>query len=161
MPPARKRSYSKSLATILGAANNGLQPLFAQARQVQQLNETLRGALGDPLGPHVSLSNIRDDTAVIAADSPAWLTQLRYLAPTVLHILQSQEGFESLTKVQFKIRPASTPNAVALPPRRACLSSSGADTLNGAAEWITDPELAEALRRLALNRSKKQNEPKP
>ncbi len=152
--PARKRSYSKSLATILGATDNGLQPLLIHARQMRALNETLRGALGDPLGPHVSLSNIRRDTAVIAADSPAWLTQLRYLAPTVLHILQSQEGFESLRKVQFKIRPASTPHEEALPPRRANLSASGADTLNSAAEWVTDSALAEALRRLALNSSK-------
>lgn len=151
--PARKRSYSKSLASLLGAANNGLQPLFVQARKMQTLNQMLRGALGEPLGPHVSLSNIRGDTAIIAADSPAWLTQLRYLAPTVLHILQTQEGFESLRKVQFKIRPASEPQAVELPPRRASLSATGADTLINAAEWISDPELADALRRLARNRS--------
>ncbi len=149
--PIRKRSFGKSLASILAAADNGLQPLFAHAHRLQTLNRMLRGALGEPLGPHVSLCNIRADIAVVTADSPAWLTQLRYQAPTVLHILQSQPGLESLRKVRFKVQPASEPAEPTSPPRRAILSPSGAETLGSAAEGIQDPELAEALRRLALN----------
>jgi len=84
----RKRSSGKSLASILAAADNGLQPLFAHAHQLRSLNRMLRGALGEPLGPHVSLCNVRTDTAIVAADSPAWL-----------HILQTQPGLESLRKV--------------------------------------------------------------
>lgn len=151
--PARKRSSGKSLASILASADNGLQPLFARAHRLQALNRLLRGALGAPLGPHVSLCNIRADTAVVAADSPAWLTQLRYLAPTVLHILQSQPGLESLRKVRFKVQPASEPMEPVAPPRRASLSPSGAEILKSAAEGMQDPALAEALRRLALNSS--------
>lgn len=151
----RKRSSGKSLASILAAADNGLQPLFAHAHQLRSLNRMLRGALGEPLGPHVSLCNVRTDTAIVAADSPAWLTQLRYLAPTVLHILQTQPGLESLRKVRFKVQPASEPAEPAAPPRRASLSPSGAEILKSAAEGMQDPKLAEALRRLALNGSKK------
>ena len=151
----RKRSSGKSLADILAATNNGLQPLFIHAHRLQTVNRALRGALGEPLGPHVSVSNIRTDTAIIAADSPAWLTQLKYLAPTVLHILQEQKGFESLRKVQFKVQPASQSTEDTRPPRQASLSPSGASILNSAAEGIQDPDLAEALRRLALNASKK------
>ncbi len=151
----RKRSSSKSLATILAATNNGLQPLFIHAHRLQMLNHELKGALGEPLGPHVNISNIRADTAVISADSPAWLTQLKYLAPTILHILQQQEGFTGLRKVQFKVQPASQPAENNRPPRRANLSSSGADILTSAADGMHDPELAEALRRLALNASNK------
>ena len=153
--PVRKRPFGKSLASILAAADNGLQPLFVHAHRLQTLNRMLRGALGEPLGPHVSLCNIRTDTAIVTADSPAWLTQLRYQAPTVLHILQSQQGLESLRKVRFKVQPASEPAEPVSPPRRASLSLSGAETLKSAAEGIQAPELAEALRRLALNGSKK------
>lgn len=151
----RKRPYSKSLANILAATNNGLQPLFIHAHRLQMLNRTLRGALGEPLGPHVSISNIREDTAIVSAESSAWLTQLKYLAPTVLHILQGQKGFESLRKVQFKVQPDSQTPEDTRPPRQASLSPSGANILNSAAEGIQDPDLAEALRRLALNASKK------
>ncbi|HEB92494.1 MAG TPA: DUF721 domain-containing protein [Gammaproteobacteria bacterium] len=153
--PVRKRSPGKSLASILAAADNGLQALFAHAHRLQTLNRILRGALGEPLGPHVSLCNIRTDTAIVTADSPVWLTQLRYQAPTVLHILQSQPGLESLRKVRFKAQPAREPAGPTSPPRRASLSPSGAETLGSAAEGIQDPELAEALRRLALNGSTK------
>ncbi|VAW98764.1 hypothetical protein MNBD_GAMMA20-1141 [hydrothermal vent metagenome] len=153
--PVRKRAFSKSLASILAADDNGLQPLFAHAHRLQTLNRLLRGALGEPLGPHVCLCNIHTDTAIVTADSPAWLTQLRYQAPTILHILQSQPGLESLRKVRFKVQPVSEPTEPASPPRRASLSPSGAEILESAAEGIQDSELAQALRRLALNGSAK------
>ncbi len=153
--PVRKRSPGRSLASILAATDNGLQALFAHVHRLQTLNRMLRGALGEPLGPHISLCNIRTDTAIVTADSPAWLTQLRYQAPTVLHILKSQPGLESLRKVRFKVQPASEPAGPTSPPRRAALSPSGAEMLGSAAEGIQDPELAEALRRLALNGSTK------
>lgn len=150
----RKRS-TKSLSSILANAHGGLQPLFARSRQLQSVNDLLRGALGEPLGPHVALCNIRADMAVVSADSPAWLTQLRFQAPVILHILQSHPGLEGLRKVQFKVQPPSEPAMPATPPRRATLSASGAGTLSSAAEGIRDPELSEALRRLARNVSNK------
>jgi len=149
---ARNRS-SNSLAGILAAADGGLQALFARSHRLHSLNQLLCGALGEPLGPHIRLCNIRADTAVVAADSPAWLTQVRYQAPVILHILQTQPGMEKLRKVRFKVQPPSEPAAHTAPPRRAALSPSGAETLNSAADGMRDPKLAEALRRLALNAS--------
>lgn len=151
----RKRSSGKTPAAILAGAGSNLQPLLVHARRLQRLDHALRGALGEPLGPHVHIGNIRADTAVVCADSPAWLTQLRFLAPTILHILQQEKGAEGLRKIQFRIQPAARLSTAERTPRRSSLSTSGAETLANAAGYIEDDELAEALRRLAKNAEKK------
>ena len=142
MPPKR------TIAGILAASDSGLQALFSRANRLHALSQTLQQALGEPLGAHVALVNLRDDTAIVAADSSAWLIQLRYQAPMVLNILRQQTGLESLRKVQIKVQPISAPPE-APPARRASLSQRSAETLASAATGIDDPALADALRRLA------------
>jgi len=141
-------SASKSLSRILAAPDNGLQPLIDHARHLQSLTDALRRGIDQPFSDHISLGNVRGDTAVIAVDSPAWLSKIRYLGPALLHILQQQPGLASLQKIQFKV----VPNA-ALPPsppsHRAVLSRRGADILKNAATGMEDPKLAAALLRLA------------
>ena len=139
---------SKSVAKILATRDSGLHSLLERAKHLQLLTQALRDSLAPPLAEHVTVANLREYTAVVTTDTPAWLTQLRYQAPVILRALQGLPGLQNLQKVQFKIQPASeTPPAA--PPRRATLSSSSAQCLKSAALGTENDELAEALYRLS------------
>jgi len=139
---------SKPVANILARKNSALNALLKRAEYLQQLTQALRDSLETQLAAHVTIANLREQTAVITTDAPAWLTQLRYQAPAILRILQTLPGLENLQKVQFKIQPAST-TPPAAPARRARLSDSNAQILKSTATGTDDDALAEALYRLS------------
>lgn len=147
---------SKPVAKFLSAQNSGLHTLLERAHHLQEftlalqkvLQEILPNVTSPELSEHVRFANLRDDTAVITTDTPAWLTQLRYQAPILLKQLKQQPGLQGLRKIQFKILPpAQAP--ILKPARRATLSTYSADILKSAANGIEDTELSEALRRLS------------
>lgn len=143
---------SKSVTKFLFAQNSGLNTLIERAQHLQKLTSTLQKILRDmgssELAEHINFANFHDNTAVITADTPAWLTQLRYQAPTLLKHLKQQPGLQELRKLQFKIQPPSQAPLLK-PARRAALSTYGADVLKSAANGTEDTELANALRRLS------------
>jgi len=139
---------TKPVAKILSRRDSALNSLLERAQHLQQLTQALRESLDTQLAEHVTVANLREQTVVISTDTPAWLTQLRYQAPTILHLLKTLPGLEDLQKVQFKIQPAShTPPTG--PSRRVFLSTDSAELLKSAALSTEDDELAEALYRLS------------
>ncbi len=139
---------SRSVAKILSRRGSALNSLLEHAQYLQQLTQALRDSLDARLAAHVTVANLREQTAVITTDTPVWLTRLRYQAPTILRSLKTLPGLQKLQKVQFKIQPASL-NPPPAPPRRANLSATSAHFLESAASGTEDPELAEALYRLS------------
>ncbi len=148
---------SKSVSRILTARNSKLQPLLERAFYLEALTRILREALDPVLAEHITLTNLHNDTVTVAADTPAWLTKIRYLAPIVLQHLRQQSGLEALNTVRFKVLPLDQPHNLQ-PTRRATLSSSSSQILKSAAEGIDDPDLADALRRLSRQTSSSQND---
>jgi hypothetical protein len=143
---------SKSVAKILARRNSALNSLLERAQHLRLLTQALRENLEPQLAVHVTVANLREQTAVLSTDTPAWLTQLRYQAPAILRLLRELPGLQDLQKVQFKIQPTST-TPPAAPPRRAKLSGSGAHCLQSAAIGTEDDELAEALYRLSRHQN--------
>ena len=143
---------TKPVANLLSAQNSGLKTLIEHARHLQKLTSALQKVLRDgnnsELAEHVSFANLRDNTAVITTDTPAWLTQLRYQAPSLLQHLKQQRGLQGLRKIQFKIQPPSQA-PILKPARRAMLSANSADILKSTANVTEDTKLADALRRLS------------
>lgn len=145
MPP-------KSVAKFLSSQNSSLRTLLERAQDLQRLTAMLRNIVRNGISPelseHVRFANLRDDTAVISTDTPAWLTQLRYQAPVILQHLKQQPGLQGLRKIQFKIEPpAQAP--ILQPARRALLSRYSAEILKSAASDTEDTALSEALKRLS------------
>ena len=147
---------TKSVAKFLSGKNSSLNTLIERAQHLQKLTRILQNVLQNishdanaaQLAKHVTFSNLRDDTAVISTDTPAWLTQLRYQAPIILQHLKQQPGLQGLRKIQFKIQPSSQA-PILKPARRAMLSNYSAEVLRSAADGTDDTELADALRRLS------------
>jgi hypothetical protein len=137
-----------SVARILNTTRGNLEPLLERAYFLQTLTLTLRETLDPALASHVTFANLRDNTAVMTADTPAWLTQLRYQAPTILQQLRQQPGLENLRRIQFRVQPAEHPADTPV-IRYARRSQTGAQVLESAAKGTTDPKLAAALQRLS------------
>ncbi len=139
---------TKPVANILSRRDSALHSLLERGQYLQQLTQALRDSLDAQLAEHVTVANLREQTAVISTDTPAWLTQVRYQAPAILRLLKTLPGLENLQKVQTKIQPASQAPPSG-PSRRATLSTTSAQLLQSAALSTKDDELAEALYRLS------------
>ena len=153
-------SQYKPVSRLLTTSNGDLQSLLEQAHYLQALTRVLGEAIDPVLAEHITVSNIRENTAIVAADSPAWLSKIRYMAPTILAILKQQSGLAELCKIKFKVQPPLEPAASDQADheqnkRRATLSSASSKVLESAASGIHDPELASALRRLSRRNNTK------
>jgi len=148
----------KSVSRLLTSSNGDLQSLLEQAHYLQALTRVLREAIDPALADHITIANIRDNTAIVATDTPAWLSKIRYMAPTILTILQHQSGLSGLRKIQFKVQlPIESPAPEQIDHeqnRHTTLSSASSKLLESAASGIDDPELASALRRLSRQKNK-------
>ena len=147
-------SQYKPVSKLLTTSHGDLQSLLEQAHYLQALTRVLREAIDPVLADHITIANIRENTAIVAADTPAWLSKIRYMAPTILAILKQQSGLTELRKIQFKVQPAVESSTQKQTDdeqntRRAILSSASSKVLESAASGIQDPDLADALRRLS------------
>ena len=125
--------------------------LVQYARQLQALTRLLNQCLSGELADHVLVANLHNETLVLQADSAAWATKLRYLAPQLLRCLQQHEPLASVQRLEFRVAPQSQPATPAASP--AQLSSAGADTILASAQTVSDPNLRAALKRLARHRN--------
>ena len=126
-----------------------MQRRLERAQYLQSLTRVLREHIDPVLSDHISVVNLRHDSAIIAADSSAWLSKIRYLTPVILQILQTQPGLMTLSNIQLKVQPVSNSDASIQNRRQLSLSSSSTKALESAASGINDPDLAESLRRLS------------
>ena len=74
---------------ISGCLQQGsaLSQIVQQARAIAAADEALQSVLPAELAPHCHVINLRAETLIVATDSAAWATRLRYLAPSVLESL--------------------------------------------------------------------------
>jgi hypothetical protein len=137
----------KSVAGILAAQGACLQSLLERAAALDGVNHRLQRRLPAPLNAHICLANVRDDTAIVMADSSAWLTRARYLGAEILKFIRQEPGLDRIKKIQFKIQPQTQlpepPNA------KPQLSENAAELLISTAKVIDDPQLKAALHKLS------------
>lgn len=137
----------KSAHKILHSPSAGLQAILEKAAILEQINHELSQHLGDPLNQHIVLANVREDKAILLADTSVWLTKARYKASNILKFLSQDLGLQKLKKIQFKIRHLSPdPQAPTIAP---CLSAQAAQIL--ASADIDDPKLKGAIQQISNN----------
>jgi hypothetical protein len=142
-------SIYKPVSSVLSASGSNLESLLERAQYLKNLTLLLRANIDPAISTHIVVANLRGDTAIVAADSPAWLSKIRYLAPVILQLLKLEPGLDSLNKIQFRVLPTNNPQAQTHEPRKVNLSAVSSEVLESAASGIHDPELADALRRLS------------
>lgn len=123
--------------------------LLHRARALMALEARIRELLPPPLNDHCRLLAIRDDTLVLAADSPVWASRLRFHGPLLVKQLSRPRTLK-LSTVRVRVRP---PEAIATTPDRRRTANrcgaAGTTAIQQAAQTISDPELKTALLRLA------------
>lgn len=142
-------SKYKPVSTLLSVPGNNLQSLLKRAQYLQRLTCVLQEQIDPLLSEHITVANLRDSTAIIVTDSPAWLSKIRYLAPIILEVLKVQPGLSNLSNIEFKVQPSGDPMTATHESRQINLSTNSSRVLESAASGISDPELADALRRLS------------
>ena len=84
----------------------------------------------------------------ITGENQAMISQLSYLQSNYVAQLAQLEGLKDLRKIQVRLRKKM--NVPREPPRPSkTLSSETQEQLRSAAEYVSDPKLSQAMRRLA------------
>jgi hypothetical protein len=136
------------LDQVLTAPTGRLGAITSHARRLAELDALIRLCLGDELAAHCRLADLRSGRLVLAADTPAWATRLRYHTPEIRQKLAAA----GLTVAECRVVVAPPPPARDPGPmQRPDMSADSAGTLHATADSIRDPALAAALRRLARN----------
>jgi hypothetical protein len=105
----------------------------------------IRALLPGDLAPHCVAARARASQLLIYADSPAWATRLRFLAPQLTSLLQSRYPTLHQARVKLLIsRGARAPR-----PRKARHSDAGARIIQESALNTNESGLREALLRLS------------
>lgn len=146
--PARTE---KTLCTVIQQAGDELGQLIDKSLYLQTISQILHEHLHRPLNEHCQVANLQDNCLIIIAESAAWATQLRYLAPELIKQLQAIPDLKHVETLRVLVRPAFQPIANDPPRRypRTQLSEKSARFIKETAECIADDALKQALLKLA------------
>lgn len=133
--------------------NSSLDGIIRRGRQLHGLNILLGELLGTELATHCQLANIRNNTLILATDSSAWATRIRYMAPQLIQKLKGNKQLSGIDTVHVIITQPASPRDTSLPVRRASMSESASECISQCAEGISDPQLSSALRHLAKRKT--------
>ncbi len=139
---------AKASAALLHASRP-LQALFDQAQRIAHLQALVDVQLEEAAREHCRVASWRDGCLLLLTSNGHWATRLHYQQRRLQRQLQVLPEFAGLLKIQIKVRPPT--GQVEYVGRKSELSSAAADSLNSAAEGISDPKLRAALERLASN----------
>ncbi len=141
-------SKPRAIIELLATQFSGeFEQTIQRSEKLRQLWHRLRRKLDADLASHCQLQNLRDGMLIIACDSTAWATRLRYQIPTLLEAMHHIMGHEGIHDIQIRVQPVS--QKTQQQSARATLSSHGAHCLKQCADTISDPALRQALEQLA------------
>lgn len=139
----------KPTAQIL-RSNHFLQRLLSQAQTLSQLQLLVHRYLAPAAREQLQLGSYDNGVLTLVLAEAAWATRLRYQQERLLGQLRQHPEFASLQSIRLKVRPAGSVPEPIEQERRYISKNASQHIRNGAAS-IQDPELREALQRLANN----------
>ena len=122
--------------------------LVSQARALLGLDGLIQELLPDALKTHCRVLSVRDQTLVLAADSPVWAARLKFHSSQLVKQLNRQQTVK-LRTVRIRVRPPEKQVATERRNAPLKLGISSATALRQAADSVSDPDLKSALLRLA------------
>lgn len=143
---AANSSDPKLLKDCLTGASLG--NLVVRAQHILSIHKLLQAELPSMLAPHCQVLNIENGTLVLAGDSAAFVTRLRYLTPEIIDTLNSNDAIPTVNHVICKVIPQTKKNGVSEKPPLS-LSSSTRQLLEQTAGNIKHPQLKKSLTTMA------------
>lgn len=127
-----------------------LQRLLKQAQTLSQLQVLVHHYLAPAAREQLQLGSYDNGVLTLVLAEAAWATRLRYQEARLLDQLRQHSEFTGLQRIRLKVRPASSAPETAEEERRY-ISATASEHIRDSAENIQDPQLREALQRLANN----------
>jgi hypothetical protein len=149
-PPKHPQKYPMTAGQILAPwlQQSGVQHHLRERR----LQTEWAAIAGHLVATHSRPLRLRRQQLTIAAESPAWLHQLRYLEPMLLAQIQRAFGPDLVTELRWVVGPVvdvtSDPPRVSSTRPAAPLTPETDKLIRDAVAPLTDPAIAEAARRL-------------
>ena len=112
------------------------------------LDALFREQLPDALKTHCRVLSVRDNTLVLAADSPVWAARLRFHTTQLVKQLNRLQTVK-LRTVRIRVRPPEPPQSEKRCYRAKLPGKTGSIALRQAADTVSEPALKSALLRLA------------
>jgi len=122
--------------------------LVSQTRVLTALEKLLQELLPEPLKAHCHLLAIREETLVLAADSPVWAARLRFHAPQLVKQLSRSQTVK-LRTVRIRVRPPARRIPTECRKTTIHRSKNSTAALQQVAQTVSDQGLKTALLRLA------------
>jgi hypothetical protein len=138
-----------TIGSILGKSQ--FARLLASAGALAKLEAMVRELLPPPLHEHCRVLSVREQTLVLAVDSPVWAARLRFHSPTLVKQLERISTVK-LRTVQVCVRAQETPWVATAGKEKTTLSEGSSVALTQTASGVRDPELKQALLRLAARK---------
>lgn len=147
-------NFSGPLYKVLLGKKGEVEHLVTQTNELKRLTRLLQAELNPSLAPHCQVARLKPPHLTIVVDSPAWSTRLRFQSTGLLRQLAKKHHiFHGVTDIEIKIYPARLQRRI--PPSVTRHISPGAATvISDMANSIDDPELKQALLRLASRSDK-------
>lgn len=115
----------------------------------QQLARIFQASLPPMLRGHVKFVRMDGDTAVLFAESPAWLGRARLQRQQLISSIRAEIN-PACAELRLRVAiPVPDPLTRQRPPKKRSLSVQATQRIRAASDSVSDPELAEALSRLA------------
>lgn len=145
-------SKPRAITEFISNQFPAFEDTLLRSGRLHKLWQKLQHQLNTDLATHCQLLNLRDGMLIMACDSTAWATRLRFQTPSLLEAMRLLPGDEEIQEIQIKIQPVA--QSAQSSKSRATLSSHGADCLKQCAKSVNDPALQQALERLATREHK-------
>jgi len=147
----------RTLGKFFADANGDLAILITRTRQLSRWTAMMRNQLDDALAIHCYIGALDDSTLTIFVDDAAWATRLRFQSAQLIPRLREVGSvFSDVQRIAVKIlnvdRAAEATRQETSGP---ALSTDNANIINSLSDSIDDPELQEALQRLARHAAPK------
>ena len=146
-----KKPSISALGSLLSERDPRLAQLAAEARRLEAVRRRVAHCLPADVEPHCLGADLKDGVLTLFLDSGAWHTVLHYRQQALLTELQRSLD-EPCRSLKLKVLPEPIPGVPPKPPPKT-LSADTRRLLESTAGSLEDTALAEALRRLARDRS--------
>ena len=126
--------------------------LVKKARNLDKLAHLVRACLPENCHQHVKVSGIRENSLVLMVDSPVWSSRIRLYTNHILDMLKQHQLAEvQQIKIRLSQRAPTPPEPVF---HKRYLDQRSSRLIEQTADSIDDPELKQALHKLAANKEK-------
>ena len=126
-----------------------LGSLLTKAKELVNLNHLISSYLDPAIQAHCHVANYRAGLLVLEVTSSTFATLLRYQVPELRDKLRKQAHLHELVSIKICVQDHHEDPKNHRPQQKACLSTTSRKHIKEMAGSVKDPELQEALLRLA------------